>query len=488
MAKTDFVPTQAGFAEVGTTFSRSFLATAFFMVDVAVVTGASSLTGMIYHALAYNDSGPFGLFLSAGLSTAVLFGTFGVLAGEYGYARYLSYRTHLSSVFRFWNLAFLSFLLILFVLKTSEVYSRGWFILLYFTCPLALVSGRYLLVRLVTAASRLGMITGHRLYVFGGREDIDAFLRRYQPWDLGVRVVGTGMIEQSLGWDGQISSADFGAARAGNLRQAVETARQLKPDSVFIALPWSDAAVIDQTVKAFSLIPVEIHLSPERILERFEEVNLVRRGPIPSLQLARLPLSPFEIVLKRCFDIVFASCALLALSPLMLAVAVLIRLDSKGPALFTQRRFGFNQQPFRIYKFRTMRTQDDGDVVRQATRDDPRVTRIGRFLRRWNIDELPQLINVIKGDMSIVGPRPHAVAHDREFEAKIGLYARRHNVKPGITGWAQVHGFRGQTDVDAKMEKRVEFDLFYIDNWSLWLDLKIIAMTVFHPHSYRNAF
>jgi len=487
MAKTDFVPTQAGFAEVGTTFSRSFLAIAFFMVDIAVVTGASSLTGVIYHALAYNDSGPFGLFLSAGLSTAVLFTTFGVLAGEYGYARYLSYRTHLSSVFRLWNLAFLSFLLILFVLKSSEVYSRGWFILLYFTCPLALVIGRYGLVRLVTAASRLGMITGHRLYVFGGKDDIDGFLKRYQPWDLGVRVVGTGVIEHPLRKDGQ-ETGGFGGAEAANLRRAVESARQLKPDSVFIALPWSDVAAIDETVKAFSLIPVEIHLSPEKIVERFEEVSLVRRGPISSLQLARLPLSPFEVVLKRCFDIAFASLALLALAPLMLVVAVLIRLDSKGPALFTQRRFGFNQQPFRIYKFRTMRTQDDGDVIRQATRDDPRITRIGRFLRRWNIDELPQLLNVLKGDMSIVGPRPHAVAHDREFEAKIGLYARRHNVKPGITGWAQVHGYRGQTDVDAKMEKRVEFDLFYIDNWSLWLDIKIIAMTIFHPHSYRNAF
>ena len=141
---------------------------------------------------------------------------------------------------------------------------------------------------------------------------------------------------------------------------------------------------------------------------------------------------------------------------------------------FVQRRYGFNQQPFRIIKFRTMRTLDDGPVIAQATRDDPRLTRIGRFLRRWNIDEIPQLFNVLTGDMSLVGPRPHALSHDHEYQQRISLYARRHNVKPGITGWAQIHGCRGEIDTDEKMRRRLEHDLFYIDNWSLWLDLQII--------------
>ena len=153
-----------------------------------------------------------------------------------------------------------------------------------------------------------------------------------------------------------------------------------------------------------------------------------------------------------------------------------------------QRRYGFNQKPFRIIKFRTMRALDDGAVVAQATRDDPRLTRIGRWLRRWNIDEIPQLFNVLTGDMSLVGPRPHALSHDHEFERRISLYARRHNVKPGITGWAQINGFRGEIDNEEKLRKRVEYDLFYIDNWSLWLDLKIIARTVLSPTAYRNAY
>src|SRR4029077_20981014 len=234
--------------------------------------------------------------------------------------------------------------------------------------------------------------------------------------------------------------------------------------------------------------PCEIPLGPEQILHKFEDVELSKLGPLASLQLTRMPLTTFEVVQKRVFDLVFAAIALLALTPLLIAVAVLISLDSPGPVFFVQRRFGFNQQPFRIIKFRTMRTLDDGAVVPQAVRDDPRLTRIGRWLRRWNIDEIPQLFNVLTGDMSLVGPRPHALSHDPEYERRISLYARRHNVQPGITGWAQINGLRGATDTEDKMRQRVEYDLFYIDNWSLWLDLTIIARTVLSRAAYRNAY
>jgi exopolysaccharide biosynthesis polyprenyl glycosylphosphotransferase len=205
------------------------------------------------------------------------------------------------------------------------------------------------------------------------------------------------------------------------------------------------------------------------------------------LQLTRRPLTRLEVARKRVFDLIAAAAALIALTPLLVAVAVLVWLDSPGPIFFVQRRYGFNQEPFRIIKFRTMSTLDDGPVVAQATRDDPRLTKIGGFLRRWNIDEIPQLFNVLTGDMSLVGPRPHALSHDHEYEQRISLYARRHNVKPGITGWAQIHGYRGVIDSDEKMRKRVEHDLFYIDNWSLWLDLKILFRTVFSAAGYRNA-
>jgi len=223
------------------------------------------------------------------------------------------------------------------------------------------------------------------------------------------------------------------------------------------------------------------------VLDRFDRVQIVKVSTMATLCLARPPISGLEILGKRLSDIVMAAAGLLALMPLFALVALLIRLDGPGPILFRQQRWGFNQRPFSIVKFRTMRVHDDSEV-RQATQNDDRVTRIGRFLRRWNIDELPQLWNVLVGDMSIVGPRPHAVPHNQLYERRIGDYARRHNVKPGITGWAQVNGARGETDTDEKMRRRIEYDLHYIDNWSLLFDLRIIGLTLISPKAYRNAY
>jgi undecaprenyl-phosphate galactose phosphotransferase/putative colanic acid biosynthesis UDP-glucose lipid carrier transferase len=176
------------------------------------------------------------------------------------------------------------------------------------------------------------------------------------------------------------------------------------------------------------------------------------------------------------------------LSPLMLLAALLIKFDSRGPVLFKQKRNGFNGRVFPIYKFRSMRVLEDGDRIRQATRNDPRVTRVGLWLRRTSIDELPQLLNVLRGDMSVVGPRPHAVAHNNEYQTVVSNYAFRHHVKPGITGWAQVNGFRGETQTVEIMAKRVEYDLFYINHWSLWLDIRILVKTLFIGYRQPTAY
>ncbi len=202
-------------------------------------------------------------------------------------------------------------------------------------------------------------------------------------------------------------------------------------------------------------------------------------------------LSPFRGVrriVKRAEDLVLGSLALLACAIPMLVVAVLIKLTSPGPVLFRQRRHGEEGAEFEVLKFRSMTTMDDGAVVAQATRTDARVTPVGRFMRRTSIDELPQLFNVIAGDMSLVGPRPHAVAHNALYRTKIYEYMRRHKVKPGITGWAQVNGHRGETDTLEKMVARVEHDLAYIRGWSLWLDLKILVLTVFGRKVRENAY
>jgi putative colanic acid biosysnthesis UDP-glucose lipid carrier transferase len=210
-------------------------------------------------------------------------------------------------------------------------------------------------------------------------------------------------------------------------------------------------------------------------------------GDTVAIELQRAALSPAEQVLKRVVDVVVSVSALALLSPLMVAVAIAIKLDSAGPVLFRQTRHGFNERPFGIYKFRSMTVMEDGDVVRQAQKGDARVTRVGYWIRRLSIDELPQLFNVVGGDMSIVGPRPHASAHDRYFASAIEKYAFRHHVKSGITGWAQVCGARGETDTLEKMQRRVELDLWYINNWSIWVDFSIMIRTIFVVLSGENA-
>jgi exopolysaccharide biosynthesis polyprenyl glycosylphosphotransferase len=199
-------------------------------------------------------------------------------------------------------------------------------------------------------------------------------------------------------------------------------------------------------------------------------------------------LTAGERAAKRAFDIAAATVGLLAIAPLLLAIAFAVSIESPGPVLFRQRRGGFNGRAFTILKFRTMRVMEDGPTIIQATSNDHRLTRIGRWLRRFSVDELPQLINVLRGDMSLVGPRPHALAHDRQYGRLISNYPYRHHVRPGITGWAQVNGFRGETPTVDKMKQRVELDLWYATNWSFWLDLRILFWTVPEISRTRNAF
>jgi Undecaprenyl-phosphate glucose phosphotransferase len=322
-------------------------------------------------------------------------------------------------------------------------------------------------------ANRVAMIA-RRVFLVGAEEEMRRFTDQYKPWTLGMRIVAASVLRGENDLD-------------EDLALAAASARILRPDDVYILLPWSRKEAIDACVNAFLRVPAALHLGPERVLERYADVQIERNGPIASLNLARRPLTTLEAAQKRVTDIIIASIALVGLAPLFALIALLIKLDSPGPVIFRQRRYGFNQEAFRIYKFRSMTTMDDGPVVEQARAGDARITRVGAFLRRCNFDELPQLLNVLRGEMSLVGPRPHAMAHDQHFERVIALYARRHNVKPGITGWAQVNGLRGETSTTDKMRERVEHDLYYIDNWSIWFDLRIMALTVLSRRAYRNA-
>jgi putative colanic acid biosysnthesis UDP-glucose lipid carrier transferase len=235
------------------------------------------------------------------------------------------------------------------------------------------------------------------------------------------------------------------------------------------------------------VLPLPVTFVPVGALSQLFQRAHSDIGDTVAIELQRAALSPAEQILKRVVDIVISVSALALLSPLMVVVAIAIKLDSAGPVFFRQTRHGFNGKPFGIYKFRSMKVMENGDVVRQAKRQDDRVTRVGYWIRRLSIDELPQLFNVVRGDMSIVGPRPHASAHDRYFGTTIEKYAFRHHVKSGITGWAQVCGARGETDTLEKMQRRVDLDLWYINNWSIWLDISILIRTVFVVLARENA-
>lgn len=240
------------------------------------------------------------------------------------------------------------------------------------------------------------------------------------------------------------------------------------------------------------LSQLENHTEPVLLLPRWLQQSpyepvYCRLGPVAALQLWGAEATPMELSIKHGADLLVSAVLLVVLSPLLLLISVAVRLESPGPALFLQTRYGLRGEPFTCLKFRTMRVQENGAVVVQAQRQDPRITRLGSFLRKSNFDELPQLLNVIRGEMSLVGPRPHAAAHNEHFRSRVQAYMRRHALRPGITGWAQVLGLRGATETDAKMAARVQADLDYIRNWSLLLDLKILLMTVLRGRD-RNAY
>jgi putative colanic acid biosynthesis UDP-glucose lipid carrier transferase len=235
------------------------------------------------------------------------------------------------------------------------------------------------------------------------------------------------------------------------------------------------------------VLPLPVTLAPFGALAQLFQRSRHDIGDTIAIELQRAALSPAEQSVKRGVDIVVSIVGLICVSPILLAAAIAIRLESPGPALFRQTRHGFNGRPFAIYKLRSMTVMENGDVVPQAQKRDERITKIGRWLRRLSIDELPQLINVLIGDMSIVGPRPHASAHERYFTSAVEKYAFRHHVKSGITGWAQVCGARGETDTLDKVRRRVELDLWYINNWSIWLDFSIMVRTAFVVFSGENA-
>lgn len=259
-------------------------------------------------------------------------------------------------------------------------------------------------------------------------------------------------------------------------------------DQIYITLPMASQPRILKLLDELRDTTASIYFAPDILLSDLIQARLDTVGGMPVVAVCETPFYGINGLLKRASDLVLASVILTLIAPLMLAIALVIKLQSPGPAIFKQRRYGLDGQEIVVYKFRSMKVAEDGNVIRQATRNDSRVTPFGAFLRRSSLDELPQFLNVLQGRMSIVGPRPHAVAHNEMYRKLINGYMVRHKVRPGITGWAQVSGHRGETDTLEKMQKRIEFDLAYLRNWSLLWDLEIVFKTLFVVFKKQNAY
>jgi len=463
--------------KTNTALTRASFSLMALLLDLAAVLAASMFADVAYNSLAHRRVEICAANLQLGLFAAILFIVLNVTRHSYAVADYLDISGHAQRTFSQWNIAFLAAATFGFLARVIEDSSRGAFIVFYVAGLFALYAGRAALVRVMQHSARKGGVLASRVLIVGFERDVAEFSRIYQPARQGMGVVATPILRESP------------ETLAVDLAAATETARRLMPDDIIVVIPWAKAEVIDQCVTALMRVPASLylHLEPNCALNRFAGAQMGDRGAISSFRLRGYSMSISGVALKRLMDIVLASAALILLAPLFLVVAIAIRMESRGPALFLQTRQGFNKNLFRIVKFRSMTTMEDGAAVRQATANDARITRVGRFIRKFNIDELPQLLNVLRGEMSLVGPRPHALAHDEQFEPEIALYARRHNVKPGITGWAQVNGLRGETDTAEKIARRVHYDLYYIDNWSLALDVWILFLTVFSRKAYQNA-
>lgn len=353
-------------------------------------------------------------------------------------------------------------------------------------CLSFFIVGRLFFMLFAYVVQRRGWVE-RRIAILGASVQTDKLIELGATKDTGINKI-IGLFDDRKE---RIGPEYGGMPVLGTTADLIEFARQDRLDEVIVALPWSAEDRLNQLTRQLVELPVRV-----RIVSDVVGFNYLGRSVtdelftgLPMLNVANKPLAGWQSLLKFLEDKILTLFILILISPIMIATAIAVKLDSKGPIFFRQKRFGFNNQQFDVYKFRSMYTGNEAEAgKRQATRDDPRITRVGRFIRKTSIDELPQLLNVLEGTMSLVGPRPHSVDHNIQYSQDIQGYYARHKVKPGITGWAQVNGLRGETDTLEKMEYRVLYDVYYIENWSLLLDFEILILTAFVGIVGKNAY
>lgn len=378
--------------------------------------------------------------------------------------------------------AFSVMLMITFALKNTAAHSRIvfvlWFMLAFLTTSIWRIGGRLL----KNTLHKKGIST-RRVAIIGCTENAKRLIKEIET-NPEMGLIFSGVYDdrepERLG--------ECQKALSGKIEECVAEAREGRIDKLYITLPLSADKRIADIIQRLGDTTVDVHLVPDFLLYNLMHARIGNVGQVETISVFESPYYGARDWVKRSFDLVISSIALVLLAIPMLCIALAIKLTSRGPVLFKQDRYGLDGKPIKVFKFRSMTVQDNGATVVQATKNDARVTPLGAILRRTSLDELPQFINVFLGDMSVVGPRPHAVAHNEQYRKLVAFYMLRHKVKPGITGWAQINGWRGETDSLEKMEKRIEYDLTYIKNWSLWWDTKIVFLTFFRGFTGKNVY
>ena len=396
--------------------------------------------------------------------------------GVYHANRSFRHSTGLGSILSAWGLTLVTLLLLGYMTKTTVLFSRvsvtTWMLVTPLTLKLARTIGDILFGRVfrnvgnVKSICLVGTGAGAQHFFKGIR----------QAPELGLEIDGVYRFASDR--EDDIDSEAFEGVVLGNIESFIKDVKSGIYDEVYISLSIRAEPEIVYLVSILGDCSVPVYFVPDVLTASLMDAHVYNLNGIPVISVFDTSLDNLDIFIKRAEDIIISSIALTILCVPMLLIALVIKLTSPGTVIFKQRRYGLAGEPITIWKFRSMTSSDDGDNVPQAKRSDPRVTPVGAFLRRTSLDELPQFINVLKGEMSVVGPRPHPVAHNELYRRDIKGYMLRHLVKPGITGWAQINGWRGETETLEKMEMRIKYDLEYIKNWSLWFDLKIIMLTI----------
>ena len=442
-------------------------------VEFACLAIAALAAAVIYHLLAYSPQD----FTSRYAVVSLLLGFTEVCIaawlGQHAHLQNLRRISFASSGLVALIATFLLLTSLLFLFKLSDFYSRGTLILQFGSCWVVILAVRLGTYSRFQAAVADGLIRAQRIILIGSRDDCAEYARQLKKPG-GAKISFCPLLPTAK------------PDKSDALR-IIEQCRLFQADSIIMLVDKEGQDESFGTLASYLReIPADVYAVPVRGAKFWATARPAEVGGVAVFALSHRPLSMFELIIKRAFDIVAATGGLIVLSPLLLLAAIAVFMDSKGPIFFGQIRHGYNNYPIRVLKFRTMYVTQDSEF-RQASRDDSRITQVGRVLRITGIDELPQLWNILRGDMSVVGPRPHAIPHNELFIPRIESFSRRHTVKPGLTGWAQVNGLRGETDTLEKMQKRIEHDLYYIDNWSLLFDFQIIVMTLFSAKTYINA-